>query len=926
MLSKIIFIVIIFKITMTAQVTVQLQQPPPFLFKLEHLWKVTLINPTSETYKIYLFANAIETTQGEIVEATTAFFYLSPGIKVINPNELFPMDVQTKNSKYNGVIKNHNVVPAGEYDICVSAVDYETGTTLGIDCITTNSENISGIELIGPDDKIAILPGIDMASSEQGGTSYENSIPINGSLAVFNWLPVSGSDPSALITYGIKITEIYGMQSAYDAIHSNPAFYKEENIYSTIFRFPSAAREFSPGKKYAWQVTAYINGYSISKSEVREFAFGKSVSAFAIKRNIKINSAPTGLSEYLNSGGEKYFSKYSNGEKNNSNLSLSGSAKLETQAANREGYRSEVPEQFSNLEINPVITLFGLPFSSNMLISTQQQPAKQNINSFGLNFDIERIKGELKERLSEKAGEVISSEIAGLKKDYAEKMSLQEKLKESENSGNKAESDSLRNMILNLESLTGSTEELKSSIAQLENSDNYEENLSKFGLISGSEQLMMDIKTFGIGTSYPNYTPHTLNGVPISGINIELTPAFLYVAFAGSMNQRGIPEEAYKRNLFAGRIGAGKQEESHIHITGLYAKDDELSIATPLPNSSLTPKANYIFGLEGKLRFFENSLIIEGETAASMLTRDVRSADLDIDGMPPIVKNLMQPKVSSSFDYMYAAKTFINLEATNTKLTLSTKMIGPGYTSLGVPNLRSDYLGYEGKIDQRFMNNKISLSTSIKRQRDNLIDWKAYTTTTTSFNVNLGIRMPSLPSISVTYTPFFQKNDETDPLRAIDNKTNMISLVSSYNYKIMEFQSSTYFVLSFQESKTIAGINDFITDNYMITQTATFDLPVTFAASLGIIHMKPGGAYNKIGTFDFSALFPIFEMFQSIIGFRTAVEKDLGKKFGLYFGTSVNLLEKYSAELRLEKPTYTDWLTNNSYSDAIVRFSLQASL
>jgi hypothetical protein len=46
-----------------------------------------------------------------------------------------------------------------------------------------------------------------------------------GSYLIFNWLPPTPIPPGARVTYRLRIAEIYGRQSPYDAIRSNPAFF-----------------------------------------------------------------------------------------------------------------------------------------------------------------------------------------------------------------------------------------------------------------------------------------------------------------------------------------------------------------------------------------------------------------------------------------------------------------------------------------------------------------------------------------------------------------------------------------------------------------------------------------------------------------------------------------------------------------------------
>ena len=989
--------IIFFISTGFAQVIVTLQQPPQYQFKLENMWKVILTNPTSASYSVYLEGFATESTSGLIVDATTATFTLPPGTRIVTSGDIMPISVRSSNGKYDRVVKNIGGVPTGDYEICVSVINADDGSVIGSQCIQQQVMNLTQVELLQPENG-AIFSSLEALSQNSnkeetfekrfvtgknsfGQTSKENqkkfdpqptdstqklsneislskslenasnriSIDIkdydekieivNGSFIVFNWLPPTPVDASQLITYSIKITEKFGQQSSYDALQSNPAFYRQSNIYSTIFQFPVAAREFTAGKSYAWQVNAYINGTLVSTSEVRDFTFGKNEAGLKQKKPQKQLGLPGGLSGLTNIGYSKNFKPFSNNAASpvlmnplGDIINFSGSAKLETQTARREGFNSEVPERFTNLEIYPVLTIYGLPFSSNILLSSQQQPSKQSMNSFGLNFDLKTFQSNLLERVSAKADELAKSEELGLAElnDNLEKLdALKIQLKAlEENPVNSEEIDSLKSNLAALEEankMMGSAEEMKSKIESMRDPENLKESLDEFDLLSGTEKIFMSVQTIGFGINYPDYTPHTLRGVPVNGINIEINPAFFYLAFAGTANQKGIENTAYRRNLFAGRFGVGAKDESHFHFTGLYAKDDEHSIVVGTDNLSLTPKANYLFGIEGKLALFDDDLTLEGEAVGSMLTRDVRSADLENDAIPKFIKNLVHPKISSSVDFMYAAKASYSLEETSTKISMGMKMIGPGFTSLGVPNLRTDYFGYEGKLDQKFMKRRISLSTSFKNQRDNLIDWKSYTTTTTSVNVNLGLRFPNLPSLNFIYSPYFQKNNTSEPAKIVDNKTSLLSVMTSYSYPIMEFQSSTNLSFSLQQTKTFSGIADFSTDNFMVTQTATFITPLTFAGTFGIIHLKPAGDYSRITTFDLSASFPIFEIVQSTLGFRIALEKDKNKKFGLYGGASVSILDNYMFDVSVEQSTYSEWNFLTEYSDLVLRATIQAA-
>ncbi|HEX2786597.1 MAG TPA: hypothetical protein VHP32_01740, partial [Ignavibacteria bacterium] len=69
MKTKIFFLILI-SITYASisysQVTVMLQQPPPFQFKADNLWKVTLTN-TGASVNVYLFGEVVNASTGQKV-------------------------------------------------------------------------------------------------------------------------------------------------------------------------------------------------------------------------------------------------------------------------------------------------------------------------------------------------------------------------------------------------------------------------------------------------------------------------------------------------------------------------------------------------------------------------------------------------------------------------------------------------------------------------------------------------------------------------------------------------------------------------------------------------------------------------------------------------------------------------------------------
>ncbi|HRJ02981.1 MAG TPA: hypothetical protein PK605_01115, partial [Ignavibacteria bacterium] len=129
----------------SGKVVIVLKQPPPLRFNMEDMWKITLHNSSQQTYRVQLRGVATEQKEGFIADAVTGTFTLPPGVKVVTAADVKPIKVNQTNPKYEDVVKNVGTVPSGSYDICVYAIDAETGIELASDCIFTEVLNLSQV-------------------------------------------------------------------------------------------------------------------------------------------------------------------------------------------------------------------------------------------------------------------------------------------------------------------------------------------------------------------------------------------------------------------------------------------------------------------------------------------------------------------------------------------------------------------------------------------------------------------------------------------------------------------------------------------------------------------------------------------------------------------------------------------------------------
>ncbi len=251
-------VIVLFPLIVHAQVTVSLQQPPPNQLKVADLWRVTLINTSRETQKVYLQGTAKEASAGLIVDAQTTTFTLPPGTKIVTGRDVSPIKVNSSNGRYKNILMQTGTVPAGDYTICVAVKSATNGEELGNDCIEQHVANAS-LVLINPGDE----------------STVEEDLP------VFIWTTTPPLGTGA--TYTLKLVEVLGNQSPFAAMQSNNAFHMQSDIHTTTLQYPISAPKLIPGRSYAWQVTAFENGAALSTSEVWKFTFKSADTAVPYK-------------------------------------------------------------------------------------------------------------------------------------------------------------------------------------------------------------------------------------------------------------------------------------------------------------------------------------------------------------------------------------------------------------------------------------------------------------------------------------------------------------------------------------------------------------------------------------------------------------------------------------------------------------------
>jgi|GEM_PF-2748671 len=236
-------------------VTVQLFQPPPNQLKIADLWRIRLTNTSQNTYTVCLFGTLTETGIGKLlVDATTARFTLPPGSKLVTGADIQPINANYYDEKYKSVFLRTGSAPTGEYQICVEVrVDCDNGPAIATDCKNQIVQQLTPPILIAP----------------QNQSTVEDELP------VFSWMPPAPLRRGQQVRYVLKVVEMLGRQTPYDAMQSNPAWFERRSLSATVLQYPISARKFTSGARYAWMVTAADGDFPMGESEIWEFDYAR---------------------------------------------------------------------------------------------------------------------------------------------------------------------------------------------------------------------------------------------------------------------------------------------------------------------------------------------------------------------------------------------------------------------------------------------------------------------------------------------------------------------------------------------------------------------------------------------------------------------------------------------------------------------------
>ncbi len=269
-----------------------------------------------------------------------------------------------------------------------------------------------------------------------------------------------------------------------------------------------------------------------------------------------------------------------------------------------------------------------------------------------------------------------------------------------------------------------------------------------------------------IGDFSPTFSPMTLSGVVVRGGGIDLFPGpFRLFVVRGRVRALETDTAGLTRFLMGMRVALGRARG--VCLEFLQVRDQG--------NGPVPCQGNWILGLGFKFR--GQHLALEGRTAGSVHTRDLKARSLRAFPLPVLLDRLLVMNASSHADYAYEVQATVHQGPAF--LQVHYGVIGPGYVSLGLASLQNDRRDLRVAATVTLAHGRASLGLTHLQRSDNLLQTRDATTRTANSQLSLGVTpVPALRlTIGLVRLRFHREPGSQTP--AVDHRVQSLALSGS---------------------------------------------------------------------------------------------------------------------------------------------------
>jgi hypothetical protein len=271
------------------------------------------------------------------------------------------------------------------------------------------------------------------------------------------------------------------------------------------------------------------------------------------------------------------------------------------------------------------------------------------------------------------------------------------------------------------------------------------------------------VKTY-IGYNSMTFSPYTLSGHVFFGGGAELTPGKWRLALMYGRLRKAVeidPQDtlryaqaSYKRMGYGFKVGYDNNGNS-VSFNVFSAKDDVNSIPFVVPESQITPQQNLATSVAFRKSFFQR-FFVEGEYALSILNKDIRANDPEVDTIEERSDNFLKRilPANATNRYFDAFNASAGYQGNWYVLSLKYERISPEYQTLGAYYFNNDLENITIVPSFKLFGGTLNVAGNVGIQRSNLDNARAATTKRMVSSVNANYVPNAQWSFASSYSNF----------------------------------------------------------------------------------------------------------------------------------------------------------------------------
>jgi hypothetical protein len=336
----------------------------------------------------------------------------------------------------------------------------------------------------------------------------------------------------------------------------------------------------------------------------------------------------------------------------------------------------------------------------------------------------------------------------------------------------------------------------------------------------------------------------------IMGGGFELTPGnFVISGLYGRIRARRDADSSvqfpgeYKRMALALKFGYGKEGDVYANLNLVRGWDDSTSHFTN--ENAPTPTENFVtsfaFGAPISQLFR-----ISGEAAISAFSNNIYDEVKTNTGLPSFVNNIFTTRYSSQFDG--ALKGAISFTPNrNFSLRLNTLWVGPGFQTIGYPQMPNDVFNVTLAPAFRLSDGMYSIKGSIGIQENNLRNNLLASTERIIGSLDLFGQVTQTLSINAQYSNYGMKTAMNRDTVHVQNIAQIISISPNLNFQWLGATNVLSLSYSFQDVSDRSSYDTVSENNSTNTLNLTYALLFenTLTLTTGVFYNNNKSVYSS---------------------------------------------------------------------------------